>query len=356
MAWYYGEYSCGHEGRVNVVGPTKNRQWKVDRHFENKCEECIKKDFEKENEKAMEESKELELPDLQGTEKQVAWASKIRLEIINKLNSVESVAYFNDDYEKISLDSAELVDYIMSNKTSAAWWIDYRRGLNLERLHNEMIELNDKETENLIDDKDEYTVYPEEFESNVPAEITIVDNVIKVKFEKNDKFIKLVKNLDYSWNGVWSREITQTNGDINDRIVELGNKLLIAGFAITIYDKELLSKAIEGEYEEECFNWIYKRCDTNKLVIKWKGMSDRLYKQAKSLPGAKWDSGMLVSVKHYEEVEDFASINGFKFTQKAIELIDIERGKIKNVIIPVEKEITKETKEDNFEVLDDLKD
>lgn len=33
MAWYYGTYSCGHEGRVNIIGPTKDRQRKSDWHF-----------------------------------------------------------------------------------------------------------------------------------------------------------------------------------------------------------------------------------------------------------------------------------------------------------------------------------
>lgn len=40
MAWYYGTYSCGHEGRVNIIGPTKDRQWKADRHFGHMCPEC----------------------------------------------------------------------------------------------------------------------------------------------------------------------------------------------------------------------------------------------------------------------------------------------------------------------------
>ena len=43
MAWYYGTYSCGHEGRVNIIGPTKDRQWKADRHFGHMCPECYVK-------------------------------------------------------------------------------------------------------------------------------------------------------------------------------------------------------------------------------------------------------------------------------------------------------------------------
>jgi len=40
MAWYYGTYACGHEGRENIIGPTKNRQWIADRKFEGLCYEC----------------------------------------------------------------------------------------------------------------------------------------------------------------------------------------------------------------------------------------------------------------------------------------------------------------------------
>ena len=61
MAWYYGTYSCGHEGRVNVVGKMSERQWKIDRHFEGICENCKAKQIEESNKKSMETSKEYEL-------------------------------------------------------------------------------------------------------------------------------------------------------------------------------------------------------------------------------------------------------------------------------------------------------
>jgi len=43
MAWYYGTYSCGHEGRTNVTGPIEDRQEKADWHFSGLCLECYKK-------------------------------------------------------------------------------------------------------------------------------------------------------------------------------------------------------------------------------------------------------------------------------------------------------------------------
>jgi len=52
MAWYYGTYCCGHEGRTNIVGPTKNREWIKERHFEKLCSECYEKKILEDREKA----------------------------------------------------------------------------------------------------------------------------------------------------------------------------------------------------------------------------------------------------------------------------------------------------------------
>ena len=51
MAWYYGTYSCGHEGRVNVVGKMSERQWKIDIHIEGICENFKSKQKEESNKK-----------------------------------------------------------------------------------------------------------------------------------------------------------------------------------------------------------------------------------------------------------------------------------------------------------------
>lgn len=45
MAWYHGTYSCGHEGRINLIGPTKDREWKKEREFSGLCPECYKKNW-----------------------------------------------------------------------------------------------------------------------------------------------------------------------------------------------------------------------------------------------------------------------------------------------------------------------
>ena len=58
MAKYFGTFSCGCEGTVNIIGPGKDRQWKADRAFNNMCEKCYRemreREKEAENKKAME--------------------------------------------------------------------------------------------------------------------------------------------------------------------------------------------------------------------------------------------------------------------------------------------------------------
>ena len=91
MAWYYGTYSCGHDGKINLVGPTKDRQQKADWHFSGLCPDCYRKKQEEDREaadiEAEKKSEEMELPRLIGTEKQRKWANQLRLKVISSLNS-----------------------------------------------------------------------------------------------------------------------------------------------------------------------------------------------------------------------------------------------------------------------------
>ena len=131
MAWYYGEFRCGHEGRVNIIGPVKNRQYIADGKFDNLCEECAKEAFlrkvEKENAAAAEKSKEMELPALSGSEKQVIWANTLRQKWIDYIDN--KIIYLDSENENFrvfekkmsafsemkQITSIELVDFIINN-------------------------------------------------------------------------------------------------------------------------------------------------------------------------------------------------------------------------------------------------
>ena len=274
MAWYYGTFSCGHEGRVNIIGPTKDRQWKADKRFSGMCEECYSKWLEEEkkikNKEALEATKEMELPELTGTEKQIVWANTIRVELIEKLqhevdkilkdkkldyNSEEYLEYrYKDIITKDFISNVnETINYMIENKTDAKWYIDNRSkktslliDLFAEIKGNKLAEKEKVQMKEVIK---EGTIAPTEVNFNGIVEITAAQEKVTAKYEKNDKFREIVKNLNFKWNDtVWERKLSELTGSYIDRAAELGNKLLNAGFTICILDEEIKDKAINGTY------------------------------------------------------------------------------------------------------------
>jgi len=370
MAKYYGTYSCGHEGVTNIIGPTKNREWIKERHFEKLCPDCWEQkrieEMEKANAEALAKAKEMELPNLEGTEKQVAWANTLRQNFIEKVEKIDKptmrIIELNEE------DKITIINFVI-RKTKASWFIDNTRtSCFLDFIENILVEAKKEvkitEEEPIVKDiKVEATVYPENKISNAVVEIAISDNSISAKFEKNDKFRDVVKSLNFKWEETkWVRNINELTGSSNDRAAELGNKLLNAGFPIIIMDSITRQNAIEGKFEAECNRWIKGKEDGN-LVIRWWEDNDKLYKMARSLPGSKWiDKSVVVNLVHHKEVEDFADLQGFKFTRKAHELIDAEKNKTKVFVAPIK--VKKQEAVDGLKnilnqeeaVLDDLKD
>lgn len=126
MAWYGGTYSCGHEGRTQVYGPTKDRQRKADYYFETHlCPECWKKEQERKAQEAAEIAKDLGCAELTGSTKQIAWAENIRA-------SMFSILVNHPEYR-------DVVEGIAKTETSAKFYIDNRDALEFiinKKYHN----------------------------------------------------------------------------------------------------------------------------------------------------------------------------------------------------------------------------
>lgn len=372
MAWYYGTFSCGHEGRTNIIGPSKNRQYIADRRFSGLCEECYSKWLEEEkerkNKESLEAAKEMELPELTGTEKQITWALTLRQNLINKFEELIKL-YAKREEERSVEDLTTALNYILENKIEAKYYIDnrYESAGDLAIKANTEIYENSKKQAEKVESKEvikEGTITPVEVKFDGVAEININEKKISVRFEKNQIFISIVKSLGYKWNGIWEKEIKETVGSYKDRAAELGNKLLNNGFAICILDEEIRTKAINADYEVECKRWIYPSKDNSNLAISWNGRNEKLYNASRRLPGSKWNSPyVFVKISHYKEVEEFAEMYGFKFTQKAINLIKDYKIQLENIeVVDVVKFENKPLKDglndilsSSREVLDDLK-
>ena len=129
--------------------------------------------------------------------------------------------------------------------------------------------------------------------------------------------------MNYKWEGVWRKNISEYTGTFENRAAELGNILLANGFTVRFPNTESKEKAILANFKPENDRWVKYNSEVQKLAIVWKTRSDTLYANAKKLPGARWNSGSIkVSVEFYKEVEDFAETMGFSISKMAREKIE----------------------------------
>lgn len=339
---YSGTYICGHKGIVNITGKASYREWKFEHVFSGLCPECYKKKLEEERclklEKAIKESNEFELPELSGTEKQIAWALTIRSEFINSVQdrivSSPNEKVVLDRFKNISASFKEMsssFENMIIKKTSAKFWIENRGDLYskwfdyyLDNLNNHNDEIPEDVKKELEEQEAEVTVAPSELSKEGVVKISISEKTIYAEYVKDYDFIKIVKSKGYEWTGRrWKLPITQTTGSSVDRSADLGNALLANGFAIQFPDLKSKELGISGKFEPLCNNWIVLRKESNSLAIKWKGMNDTLYSKSRLLPGAKWvSSAMQVSVEFYREIIEFADTFEFRFTDEALSAIE----------------------------------
>ena len=380
MAWYYGTFSCGHEGRTNIIGPQKNREWIKEQRFKGLCPDCYKKKMEEEreeaNRKAEEKNKEMELPELTGTEKQIAWAIKLRIKFIDEVTEIADIReerYFklHNKHSKRAQRYRETLNHIIETEKDSKFYIDNRIYDAIELIDKYKEEYNngfDKTDEiNQKEIESENVIKSTEVKHDGTAKVdyNTTDNTIIAEYEKDETFIKIVKSLNFKWqSGTWRRKINEYTGTFQDRMAELGNELLKNGFIVSIIDEEAKEKAINGTYKQECNRWI--QVDEDKLAIKWYENNSNIYNASRKLPSTKWKSSIkatVIDVSHFKEVEEFAEMYGFEYSKAATKLIDSYKEKIKGLsqveVISKEKEPDKDGLQDilnsNREILDDLK-
>lgn len=128
MAKIYGTYSCGCEGCVNITGSMKDREWKAKKFFEHMCPKCRQKKIQKNNMDSCVFSCEMNLPALEGSEKQEAWAETIRMNIFNDILSRTRYKLYVVETNTIELIASDLSNILsfLSKETSAKIWIENR--------------------------------------------------------------------------------------------------------------------------------------------------------------------------------------------------------------------------------------
>ena len=122
MAHYDVNHSCGHTVEVELFGKTSARYEKIEWMERGVCPDCYRaekeKEREQENERAETLAKSLGFSELEGSVKQVAWATTIRqktYENFCKMGTPHPIYGYALIAEAISLEG------------SAKWWINNRQ-------------------------------------------------------------------------------------------------------------------------------------------------------------------------------------------------------------------------------------
>lgn len=130
MAKYTVTYKCGHTAEIQLYGKESERQRKIAWYATIDCPQC---DASRQKEIAQTSG----LPTLSGSEKQIAWATKLRNNALGILNTrIEQLPEANKSI------ISDLRDKWIAKETASAYWIDNRFDLdNLRDIVN-LIEIS----------------------------------------------------------------------------------------------------------------------------------------------------------------------------------------------------------------------
>lgn len=130
MAKYRITYACGHTAEVQLYGKESKRERKIKWYNTIDCPDC-------ENAKQKKIAEKAGLPELTGSEKQIAWAIKLRN---------NALAILDAQISKISESHKSTMTYLrnqwISKETASVYWIDNRDELNDLRSIAKLIEVS----------------------------------------------------------------------------------------------------------------------------------------------------------------------------------------------------------------------
>lgn len=367
------ERACGHKETINVIGPQRRRDSAISSAENRLCEECWlaekKASNSIESERAIERSEELGLPPLEGSQKQVDWALRIRDQFCSHVEQETNavlVRILNHAKEDVDTNAVprerrdavrEAMECLLwewiGRQTKSSWWIDYRSDLNWhaaealckpfwniarnaingndalreeqERVQREIFE--EKERVRLSQElAAEQTVYPEVKLSRNIAIIKLHDSSVTCDLpEKNDNLRMICKSLGYEWDPaamLWRLNIN----DGGNWLVETGHRLLLSGIPVRIEDAELRRRAVAGEYVPNNPRRIRTTTGSpTAFSIGWPKTQD-FYGAAKKIRGAKWNGKrMICPAESFDDVVGFAEVYKFFITPSAASLVEEQR-------------------------------
>lgn len=324
MAKYSVTYKCGHTGTVELFGKTSDREWRLEQLAKGNCPDCEEAEMRK---VIAEFNAERELPALSGTDRQVAWADKLRMYAIRMIE---------DEYGRMSDGSPDKepmsqVLQEMYSITDARFWIDHRDDGKYVVVSTVAKRIKTKEGPKPAGHDPEYLARLDDVEQRKDgvARIKISGEHISFEYTKDDSFRKVLKEHDCRWSGTeWVKKTAPKKGTAEDIAAEIGRHLLSEGFTVSFPSVAVKEKAVNMTYEPERTRWIQKEDDTH-VFLSWRDRNDTLYHAAKSLKSARYKDGVfIVSAEYYDCIEDFAEAHGFWISPKAKDVLAQCRAKV----------------------------
>ena len=294
--------------------------------YYDECDECrqkrIKAERDEENRKAAEDAAELNLPKLEGSEKQVAWAEGIRMNFLQVADK-EIQAVANGSASRMSVSDLEAFKEWILKKPEARWWID-KRGILDSMYETILFQYEywkaDVET-SLYAETTTEVIEPEEKRHTVVCKVCYDEQKVTVSSKYDPDMPPIVKAAGYKWNGSeWSRELNIRSGSADDRAAEITNKLLCAGFPIEI-GKDIKDKAVSGSYEPEHRRWV--------TWLDGKGLKVIGDVDPKGIPGIKYG---VAPIESYAEVEEFARLHDYRLSPGAARAITAHKAKVTKAV------------------------
>lgn len=316
-------------------------------HF-TECPDCAEKrvraEREAENAATAKNASEAGLPQLSGSEKQIAWANTLREKTLARIREICKPD--GDPEHQASFE--RFLSWLIETHDKASWWID-NRNMGTREIDalvkawaasaQDAPEPETPEEAALRKDAEaEMTVAPANPTHGGAVEITAAETAVLARYDRDDDFRAVVKGLGYQWDAdrrAWRKAIGETTGAASERAAELGNKLLNAGFAVRIADAAIRTAAINADYAPEHLRWItlYTGDGPHKgwLCVRLV-RGDDLYDAARKIKGSQYvKPNVAVPVKRWAEALDFADCYDYRISAAAQAAVDAERASVVTV-------------------------
>lgn len=365
MAKYNVTYKCGHEDRVELFGKMSVREWRLEQMAGELCPECQRK---AEMERLKKQEEEDGLPALTGSEKQIAWAMKLRDDALKHLRitsynadvKIQQLQKQNDDVSGLQLikEYVNTTMMYMSEQTDSKFFIDRRDELKAIRVTyfdvlsesgiNKYLQKYEKYKQEYDDAHDVYaiaakqeqeelerkkveeekyaqvTIQPEQKESNTIVTLKIQGDTVKLCSEYDRDLVDVIHKLELkmTWKRpCWEFKAELFRGTAESALIEIGNKLLEKGYTVVFPSKELADMALTGAFERYRTNAIYaNKADKNMLIVEYDKNDNGVRRELGYIKGVKFKRNKnecYIPIGAYESLEELAETNNFAWEKTA---------------------------------------